>query len=85
MGSICSDWIGSDCDHYCVSVTREVTNSEVKEFVDIAAGQVITGDIGRIVSIIGNILEYDRRAEDQRAQLLRAELVGADGVDEGSS
>ena len=85
MGSIHSDGIGSGCDHCCVSATREVTNSEVKEFVDIASGWVIAGDLGRIDSVVSDILEYDGRAEGQRAQLLRAELVGADGVEEGQS
>ena len=85
MVSIHSDGIGSDCDHYCISATREVTNSEVEEFGDIASCWVIAGDLGRIDSVVSDILEYDGRAKDQRAQLLRAELVGADGVEEGQS
>ena len=78
MGTIHSDWIKSDCDHYCISITREVNHSEIEECADTAASHVIAGDIGCIDSAVGNILEYDRRAEDQRAQLLRAELVGVD-------
>ena len=97
MGAIHSDWTRSNCDHGFeftdyVSGTWEVTNSEieellseVEEFADVAPGRVVAGDLRCIDSAISYILEYDGSAEGERAQLLCAKFVGADGVEEGDS